>query len=198
MLVFLLSICLPAWAQNSLADIARKNRPKDARPTPKRVWTNDDIASSNVSDESSQKTKNSDSETLEKFRSLAKEQLGDAVLRMSGIDVDFPNRKDWEQRLFDAKQAWVLQIDRTIAHKDAAKDSRDEELRLAIGAKRIFERIRDEGVEQARATKDPVLKAHLDYRRQEEFCKQTSGDLQIRCQESLEQLRIKMEREGTW
>jgi hypothetical protein len=79
-----------------------------------------------------------------------------------------------------------------------AKDSRDEELRLAVGAQRTFERISQEGVKQARAVNDPVLKAHLDYQRQQDFCKQTTGDLLFKCQASLEELKLKMQREGTW
>src|SRR5271156_1215929 len=106
-------------AQDSLADAARKNRPKDAQVTPQRVWTNDDVASAGeTGGTTSGKSPESTSETLRKFRLLGKEELGAAVLKMSSIDVDFPNRKDWEQSLFDAKQAWMLQVDRMTAHKD--------------------------------------------------------------------------------
>jgi hypothetical protein len=186
-------------AQDSLAEAARKNRPKGAQVTPKRVWTNDDVRSANETKGTTPEiTPESAPETLQKFRLLGKEDLGAAVLKMSGVNVDFLNRKDWEQRLFESKQTWLLQVDRMTAHKDAAKDVRDEELRLALGAQRNFERISGEGAQQARAVNDPVLRAHLDYQRQQDFCKQTSGDLLFRCEAGLDELKLKMQREGIW
>jgi hypothetical protein len=192
-------LCFPTKAQDSLADAARKNRPKDAQVTPKRVWTNDDVASSSGTEATAaQSTPESASDTLRQFRLSGKEDLGTAILKMSGVNVDFPNRKDWEQKVFEAKQTWVLQVDRTTGHKDAAKTSLDEELRLALAAQRTFERVSEDGVKQARAVNDPLLKAHLDYQRQQDFCKQASGDLLFKCQAALDQLRIKMQREGIW
>jgi hypothetical protein len=186
-------------AQDSLADTARKNRSKDAPVTTKRSWTSDDMASARDTDQvAPPKTPEEASETLRQFRLLGKEELGTAILRIAGANVDFPNRKDWEQKLFDAKQAWLLQVDRMVADKDAAKDSRDDELRQAIGTQRNFERIKSEGIQQARAVNDPVLKAHLAYQRQQEFCKQTTGDLLTDCLASLDQLKWKIQREGIW
>lgn len=188
-------------AQDSVAEAARKNRKKDTPATAKRIWTNDNVApaSDGESPALSTETPESMAQTLRDLRLLDKEHLALAVLIRAGApNVEFASRKDWEQRLFDAKQAWVDQEDRVLARKDANKDAKDEETRLAIGAHRIFERIANEGVQQARAVNDPVLKAHLEYQRQAEFCKQTSGDLRDRCEASLGQLRWKMEREGIW
>jgi hypothetical protein len=190
-----------AKAQDSVADAAQKNRAKDTKVSSKRVWTNDDIASAKSPEELAlqKETPESASAALHKFRMLGKEELGAGVLQQAGApNVDFPNRKDWEQRLFEAKQAWANQIDRMEGHKDASQASQEEELRLAVGKQRIFERMRAEGVEQARAEKDPVLKARRAYKRQEDFCKQTSGDLRDRCEIGLDQLKLKMQREGIW
>jgi hypothetical protein len=201
-ILFLLSgfIALPLCAQ-SVADAARNNRPNDAQVTTQRVWTDDDFPSSGKQDSPAptEKQETSASETLQQFRLLGKEDLGAAVLKVAHApDVVFPERKDWEQRLLDAKQAWVSQVDRMEGHKDSSKESQDTEIRLAQGAQQNFERIEEEGIEQARAVDDPKLKAHLDYQRQLEFCKQTTGDMLQKCLASLDQLKWQMEREGTW
>ncbi len=110
-----------AKAQDSVADAARKNRPKDTHTTTKRVWTNDDIASAGKKESTVPLTgiQESASETPQKFRLLGREELGAAVLKgHNAPNVDFPDRKDWEQKLFGAKQAWVDQVDRMVAPKD--------------------------------------------------------------------------------
>jgi hypothetical protein len=196
--VVLLPVTTPS--QESVADAARKNRAKDQTAT-KRVWTNDDVASASSPEPTAPKkeTRESVSATLESFRLLDKYELGVGVLRMAGApDVDFPNRREWEQKLLDAKQAWIDQVDRMVAHKDTSQASQEEELRLAIGKKRIFERIEAEGIEQARAQTDPVTKAHLAYKRQLENCTGATGKFRDWCDESLEQMRSKMQREGIW
>jgi hypothetical protein len=84
-------------AQDSEADAARKNRPKDAQPAPKKVWTNEDISSAGVSSTPSNEpvAPKSDAEILRQFKSLGKEELGVAVLKRAGApDADFPRRKD--------------------------------------------------------------------------------------------------------
>jgi len=191
---------LGALAQ-SIADVARKNQTKDAHVTAKRVWTSDDFPSTGEKESTVplSKTPESASETLREFRSLDKEELGAAVLKMaSAPDVDFPDRRNWEQKLFEAKQAWIDQVDRMMAHKDSSKDVLDTEIRLTQGAQSSFERISGEGIQQARAVNDPALKAHLQYRRQMDFCRQTTGDLLHSCLASLDELKWKMQREGIW
>jgi hypothetical protein len=83
-------------------------------------------------------------------------------------------------------------------HKDSSKAAQEEEIRLAQGAQRIFDRISREGILQARATTDLALKARLEYQRQLEFCMHVSGDAHDRCMAALEQLKWKMEKEGIW
>jgi hypothetical protein len=187
-------------SQESVADAARKNRSKDQTPA-KRVWTNDDIASTNSTepDTSKKETKESVSATLERFRMLDKYALGVAILRQAGApDVDFPKRRDWEQKLFEAKQAWIEQVNRMDAHKDSSQASQQEELRLAIGKQRIFEQIEAEGTQQARAETDPVLKAHLAYKRQLDSCTGATGRFRDLCDEALAQMKSKMQQEGIW
>jgi len=184
-----------------VADAARKNRPKDAQPAPKKVWTNDDVPSSSVSGTPSNEpvAPKSDAEILRQFKFLSKEELATAVLKRAGApNADFPERKDWEQRLFEAKQSWIDQVDRVEAHKDSSKTTQEEETRLAQGAQRIFDRISGEGILQARATKDPALKARLEYQRQLDFCMHVSGEAHDACMAALEQLKWKMQKEGIW
>jgi hypothetical protein len=188
-------------AQDSVADAARKNRPKDGQPSAKKVWTNDDIHSTSPAGTTSDGpvVPKSDAEVLRQFKSLGKEDLGTAVLKLAGApNADFPDRRNWEQRLFEAKQSWIDQVDRMEAHKDSSKAAQEEEIRLAEGAQQIFDRISSEGILQARATKDPALKSRLDYQRQLDFCIHVSGEAHDRCMAALEQLKWKMQKEGIW
>jgi hypothetical protein len=187
-------------SQDSVADAARKNRSKDQTAS-KRVWTNDDVASANSPESTAPKkeTKESESATVERFRMLDRYELGVGVLRNAGApDVNFPKRRDWEQKLFEAKNAWSDQVDRMVAHKDSSKASQEEELRLAIGKQNIFERIEAEGIEQAKAETDPVVKAHLAYKRQQDSCTGWTGEYRDRCDEALANMRSKMQQEGIW
>jgi hypothetical protein len=127
--------------QDWVADAARKNRQNTAQTARKKVWTNDDLPSTIVPEilPKGPATPLSDSEILRQFKLLGKEELAAAVLKRAGApNADFPERKNWEQRLFDAKQSWVDQVDRVEGHKDASKASEEDEIRLALGAQRIL------------------------------------------------------------
>ena len=206
-LIFLMScfISSPVWAQ-SVADAAHENRPKDAHPATKRVWTNDDFpsavdiqATGNTAIPASKLgTQESTNGTLEQFGHLGKEELGAAVLKMANANVDFPNRKDWEQRLFDAKQAWLNQLDRMMAHKDSNQNVKETEIGLTRNAQSNFENVRRDGIEQARAVNDPVLSAHKEYERRLDFCKQASGDFLLTCLNAANDFKYQMQRDGIW
>lgn len=190
-------------SQDSLADAARKNRPKDAQVASKRTWTDDDFEHTGDKGSSASAlrgmTPEGAAEAVRKFRSLDQQEIGAAVLKQANApDVSFPDRKNWEQSLFEAKQAWVDQVARMDGHRDAAKDARDEELRLAIGAQRNFYRIADEGIEKARAVNDPILKAHLEYKRRLDSCRAMSGDLRQSCVEAADRFMWQMQRDGSW
>jgi hypothetical protein len=170
-------------------------------PRRTRVWTSDDfsLAGETATAASTEIEQADATETLEKFRLLGKEELGAAVLKIANApDVDFPNRRDWEEKPFAAKRAWLDQLDHMEGHKGSSQDARDTETRLAQGARLGFERISREGIQQARAVNDPVLKAHLEYQRQLDFCGQTTGDALRSCLASVDKLKWQMEREGTW
>lgn len=187
-------------AQDSVADAARKNRTKDAQTANKRVWTNDDISSAGKKESAapSAGTQETASETLQKFRLLGKEELGAVLRAYNAPNVNFPDRRDWEQRLFEAKRAWMDQVDRTAAHKDSNNYVLGPEIALAEKAQENFERIVDEGTRSARAESDPRLKAHLQYERQLEACNRSTGDSRTICLAQLDQLKFKMGQEGVW
>lgn len=188
-------------SQDSLADLARTNRSKDAQVSAKRVWTDDDFESAGDRRSPAERgtTQEGAAEAVRKFRSLDRQEIGSAVLKQAKApDVNFPERRNWEQRLFEVKQAWVDQVARLDAHKDSNKDVRDEELRLAEGARNNFYHIADEGIEKARAVNDPILKAHLEYKRRLDSCKSMSGDLYQSCTEGADRFKWQMQRDGSW
>jgi hypothetical protein len=185
---------------DSLADSARKHRPNDAHTSTKRNWTDDDFSHSKESSAVSMGTlPESSAESLRKFRLLDKEELGAAILRLEGVpNVNFSERRNWEQRLFDAKQTWIDQVARMEGHKDSSKEVQVEEIRLSTGAQKNFERVARDGVKQAKAVNDPVLRAHMEYERRTDFCKQTTGDLFQQCLAGTDKFKSQMQREGTW
>jgi hypothetical protein len=126
-----------AQEQASLADVARpvrKDKEKNSTPA-KRVYTEDDFgpsrratvstpgthraeaaassppagasSTSGDSDPMAQASMGIDraSVSLDKMEPLDRAALAKVVLE--GNDVDFPNRRNWEERLFAAKQAYV-------------------------------------------------------------------------------------------
>jgi hypothetical protein len=203
----LLIVCcvVAGGTQDSPAPQAGKNKPKDAQVTKKRVWTNDDFSpTGNAGTSASVVAPQSPTGTLEEFRNLTKEDLGAAVLQMAKANVDFPGRREWEQRLFDAKQAMVDQAKRMEGHKDANLDVQRQEIRSSQEATTNFKIIASEGIQKAQAENDPKLKAHLRYENLSHECLQYSPNvingrnLQQECWASLESLKKQMLEEGTW
>jgi hypothetical protein len=188
-------------AQDSVADAARKNHPKDAQAATKRVWTDDDFSATGAKESTAPqaKTQESPSEILRKFRYMDKEELSAAVLkRANAPNVDFPRRKDWEQRLLDAKNAWSDQVDRMVGHKDSNNEVQAVETRLAQTAQQTFERTEADFIQQARAVADPMLRARLEYERQRESCLVNNGKYLDSCLAALEVRKAQMQKEGTW
>lgn len=194
----LLIMCCVVVGRSQAAEQTRKDKPKDTQTT-KRVWTNDDFSSTGTGASIPDKIPDSASSTLEKFRHLGKEDLGAAVLKMANApDVDFADRRNWEQRLFEAKQAWLDQLERMEGHKNSSKDVRDTEIRLTQGAHSNFERIAGEGIQQARAVNDPKLKAHLQYEKQADFCRGATGAFLQQCIATLDRIKSQAQQEGNW
>ena len=205
-LSLLIVCCVVAGrTQDSPAQQAGKNKPKDAQVTKKRVWTNDDFSSTgNAGASESVLAPQSPTSALEGFRNLSKEELGAAVLKMAKVNVDFPGRGDWERRLFDAKQAMVDQAERMEGHKDANLDVQRQEIQKAQDATTRFKMIAGEGIQKAQAESDPKLKAHLRYEDLAGECLQYSPSVingvnaSEECYARLESLKRQMLEEGTW
>jgi hypothetical protein len=190
-------------SQQSLGNLARKLRPKDAHISTKRVWTTDDFASHGNETSLNESPKNTTPESaaaaIRKFQLLDQQEIGAAVLKLANApDVNFTERKEWEQRLFEAKQAWLEQVNRLEGHKDASKDVQQEELRLTEGTQNNFWTIAEEGVEKARAVNDPIVKAHLEYKHRLDLCQSMTGDLWERCDQAAENFKRQMQRDGSW
>lgn len=95
----------PLFSQ-SLADAARANRAKDAKPTAKRVWTDDDIQHSSPSagtQASPTRQKNYKAEAtaaLEHAKGLTAREIANQIVK----DIQFPGRPEWETKLYDQSQ----------------------------------------------------------------------------------------------
>jgi hypothetical protein len=75
-------------------------------------------------------------------------------------------------------------------HKESNEEVQDDELRLAMGAQRNFDNVVNQGIKQTQAVNDPVLKAHLQYERQLDFCEQAAGDMLQNCLASVDKMKI--------
>jgi hypothetical protein len=138
-----LAICVPARGddpQQSLGDIARQAQKDKANKPATKVVTNDDMPSASTSGPLGQVAGTSASgktgaeptaaEQLEKIEaflnvvdSLDRTRLAKDVLQ--GKDVNFPGRAQWEQRLYTAKQTYVIQGRALIAKAKQIADSAD-------------------------------------------------------------------------
>jgi hypothetical protein len=102
--MFMLLFPLALFSQ-SLAEIARENRPKDAKITSKRVFTDDDVQHGDLD------TVSTDASTLSDSLEKAKHALTDVQTKTEREyadsvvpDVQFPGRPDWEHRLYVQEQ----------------------------------------------------------------------------------------------
>lgn len=158
--------------ESSLGDVARNLRAqgKAQPPSQKRTFTNDDVRSapsggtpagnSSAGDKKAsgnpgaEKTKESEAEEdqelteqdLSEFYDLDREDLGRAVMRYYKLpdDTPFPDRAEWEFRLYDAKQDWVHAYMNQKAHpqdEQALAELRQSDQR--------FDKIIEEGKERA-------------------------------------------------
>lgn len=174
------------------------------------AWTNDDfLYPGDVGPSTSVVAPQSPTGALDEFRNLSSEELGAAVLKMAEADVNFPGRGNWEQRLFDAKQAMVDQAERLEGHKDANLDVQRQEIQNSQDATTKFKAIAGEGIQKAKAESDPKLKAHLQYEEWASQCSQYSSSVQTvgpnagvnaseECYAGLTNFKAQMQQEGTW
>jgi hypothetical protein len=110
----------------SVADAARENRPKGAKITSQRVFTDDDVRHGSQEAPSTDASKLSDSlekakRALEDAKGETEREYADSVVR----DVQFPGRPDWEHRLYVQEQR-VIATGQTlldVASKSNASDA---------------------------------------------------------------------------
>jgi hypothetical protein len=96
-------------AQDSVADAARKNHPKDVQAATKRART--DATGAKESTPPVAKTPESALETLQKFRFIDKEKPGAAVLkRANASNVGFPASKEWGASMGTFQTLFILHL----------------------------------------------------------------------------------------
>jgi hypothetical protein len=105
--------------QPSLGEVARNLHIKGVTVASKRVLTNDDVASIPAVDSEPLPTQDSNPDTWRvrmnavratttQFEDMTAVLLGRTVL--GNLDVDFPNRRAWEEELFSRKEAVVTAL----------------------------------------------------------------------------------------
>jgi len=159
--VFVLLFAVPSVFGQSVADVARHNRPKDAKITSQRVFTDDDVkhADSKLFDLSplqlSLLPKNQVEvvkQELRKFEGKTDRQLADDVVR----DIQFPERPEWEHRL--GVQAKKIIATTHVLLDLIASDSSDQDMRTSAAldtqvALNGYDDLKTEGIAKAAAWK---------------------------------------------
>ena len=103
---------VPSVFGQSVADAARQNRPKDAKITSKRVFTDDDLQHSASPDEvpaaTTSKQQLSDSvNSAEKAISSVEDKTERELANDVVGDIQFPGRPDWEHKLYLKKHVQI-------------------------------------------------------------------------------------------
>ncbi len=115
----------PGNSDKSLGAIAKKVRPKDAKVTSQRVFTDDDVQHSTSNDNSAPKKIPTLAESLEEARTVVsrsegqtERQYADSVVH----DIRFPGRDDWEHRMY-AQQLKVISASHAVLDAMASNAS---------------------------------------------------------------------------
>jgi hypothetical protein len=99
-------IAIQGHAQ-SVGDIAKQNKPKDAKVTSKRVFTDDDVSHTNQipnpTPTSLQDHISNAESAVSRLAEKSARQLSEDIVR----DVQFPDRSKWEQQIYDQKEKVV-------------------------------------------------------------------------------------------
>lgn len=154
-LVVLLFVAPSVFGQ-SVADAARQNRPKDTKVTTQRVFTDDDFEHSTVANtpepaksptatvEDGQRKAKSAVDDLDK---MTPRELSDSVVR----DIQFPDRPQWEEKLYAEKQILVGKARALLATVDAnaAQGIKDSALASFQVEALSFNRLKAEGIGKA-------------------------------------------------
>lgn len=141
-LIFMLSAITLVVGQNappagdsdkSLGDIARKVRPKDAKVTSQRVFTEDNVQQSRGQKDAAPTNVSTLSDSLEKAKTAIRDAEGQTERQYAeGIvhDIQFPGRDDWEHRMH-AQQLKVIASAHAVVDTVTAKAS-DAVIRAAM------------------------------------------------------------------
>ena len=159
-------------SDKSLGDIAREARPKDAKITSQRVFTDEDVKHGsqpplpNPSKTGADYRKDTEAylQDAEKYAdnlsAKTARELGETVAK----DIQFPGRDAWEKRLADSRDALVsatqtaafsvrrAQALSEVSAKDGAQDAHtavQEQLARLYGARRDYERALADGADRA-------------------------------------------------
>jgi hypothetical protein len=115
----------PGDSDRSLGDIARKVRPKDAKVTSQKVFTDDDVQHGGSQSDAATANVSTLADSLERARSAitlsegqTERQYADTVVH----EVRFPGRDDWEHRLYN-QQLKVIAAAHAVLDAVAAKAS---------------------------------------------------------------------------
>ena len=139
-------------SDKSLGDIAREARPKDAKVTSQRAFTDDDFTHSPGTFVLQKAPTMLSLEALEKkvdeVESKTARQLGEEFVK----DIQFPGRDRWEQDLYKQKEALVAATRTWIILKRSDKSTKDALGRAAINqgiADRTYTDVQAKGIVEA-------------------------------------------------
>jgi hypothetical protein len=139
-------------SDKSLGDIARKVRPKDAKVTSQRVFTDEDVTHTPSTFVLQKAPTTLSLEELEKkvdeVESKTARQLGEEFVK----DIQFPGRDQWEQDLYKQKEALVAATRNWIILKRSDKSTKDALDRAAIDqgiADRAYTDLQAKGIVEA-------------------------------------------------
>jgi hypothetical protein len=127
---FLVLVVPPVFGQ-SVADAARANRPKDAKITTQRVFTDDDVQHSSqpipAPDPLRSATENAN-RAIQDAQGLTAREMADNIVH----NIQFPGRPDWETKLYDQEQKViaagqkVLDVAKSHHSDDALRNAKAE------------------------------------------------------------------------
>ena len=109
----------------SVADIARQNRPKDAKVSSQRVFTDDNFQHSTGQKDATPTNVSTLSDSLEKARTAIRDAEGQTERQYADSvvdDIQFPGRPIWEHRMY-AQQMKVVAGAHAIVDAVTAKAS---------------------------------------------------------------------------
>ncbi len=118
----------PSVFGQSVADAARQNRPRDAKITSQRIFTDDNFQHSTSQKDMAPINPATLADSLEKARSAIRLSEGQTERQYAESvvhDIRFPGRDDWEHRMYSQQQ-------KVIASSHAVLDAVDSNVSDAV------------------------------------------------------------------